>query len=82
MARRMDEFKLRVKRLQEADALASLRPALDGTEIMTLLQIPPSKPVGRALAFLMETELEEGPISKEEAIRRVLAWWEQQSHKL
>ncbi len=78
MARRMDEFKLRVQQLQEADALASLRPALDGTEIMTLLQIPPSKLVGQALALLMEIELEEGPLPKEEAIRRVLDWWQQQ----
>jgi poly(A) polymerase len=80
MARRMDEFKERVQRLQDADALASLRPALDGTEIMTLLQIPPSRSVGQALSFLMETELEEGPLPKEEAISRILAWWQQQPH--
>ncbi|WP_298211413.1 CCA tRNA nucleotidyltransferase [Ferrimicrobium sp.] len=80
MTRRMEEFKQRVQRLQETEALASLRPPLDGTEIMALLQIPPSQTVGKALAFLLETELEEGPLQHDEAIARLRAWWVHQPH--
>lgn len=78
MTRRMEDFKQRVMRLQEADAIAARRPMLDGSEIMTLLQIQPSKAVGEAIAFLMETELDEGPLPKEEATRRLLEWWDNQ----
>ena len=32
--------------------------------------------VGRALAFLMELRLDEGPLGEEEAGRRLIAWWQ------
>jgi hypothetical protein len=36
---------------------------------------------GRALAFLMELRLDEGPLGEEEAGRRLIAWWwRAQSH--
>ena len=75
MAQNMKEFKERVIRLQEADALKALRPTLDGDDIMTLLNIPPSREVGQALAYLLETELDEGPLPRETAIERILTWW-------
>ncbi|WP_298338322.1 CCA tRNA nucleotidyltransferase [Ferrimicrobium sp.] len=80
MTRRMEEFKQRVVQLQESEALASLRPPLDGLAIMELLQIPPSPTVGKAIAFLLETELEEGPLPRDQAIERLLIWWQRQSH--
>jgi poly(A) polymerase len=48
---------------------------LDGNEIMARLQLKPGPMVGQALGFLMELRLEEGPLSKEEAGRRLDEWW-------
>jgi poly(A) polymerase len=59
----------------EAEELASLRPDLDGTQIMALLDIPPGREVGAAYRFLMELRMDEGPLGEEEASRRLLAWW-------
>ncbi len=38
----------------------------------------PGPVVGRALAFLMELRLDEGPLGEEEAGRRLLEWWRAQ----
>ncbi|MDP9075506.1 MAG: CCA tRNA nucleotidyltransferase [Actinomycetota bacterium] len=75
---RMDELDLRIAELRQREELAALRPDLDGTEVMALLQIPPSPAVGRALDFLLELRLEEGPLTKPEAEARLLAWWSEQ----
>ena len=75
LARRMDELEERIAVLREQEDLSRLRPALDGTQVMELLDLRPSRPVGEALEFLMEIRLDEGEISTEEASRRVLAWW-------
>ena len=75
LARRMDELEERIAVLREQEDLSRLRPALDGTQVMALLDLRPSREVGEALEFLMEIRLDEGEISAEEAARRVLAWW-------
>lgn len=78
LSRRMDELEARIGELQEAEELAAIRPDLDGTEVMALLGLSPGPAVGRALAFLLELRLDEGPLGKEEAASRLRAWWEQQ----
>lgn len=78
LSRRMDELEVRIAELQEAEELAALRPDLDGTEVMALLGLAPGPAVGKALAFLLELRLDEGPLGKEEAARRLEAWWEEQ----
>jgi poly(A) polymerase len=75
LARRMDELEERIEVLREQEDLGRLRPALDGTAVMALLGLAPSRPVGEALDFLMEIRLDEGEIDVEEASRRLLAWW-------
>jgi poly(A) polymerase len=45
---------------------------------MELLEVPPGPVVGRALAFLMELRLDEGPLGEEEAGRRLQEWWRAQ----
>jgi poly(A) polymerase len=35
--------------------------------------------VGKALNFLMELRLDEGPLGEEEATRRLREWWAEQS---
>jgi poly(A) polymerase len=41
---------------------------------MELLGVAPGPVVGEALAFLLEIRLDEGPISEEEAHRRLRTW--------
>jgi poly(A) polymerase len=78
LERRMDELEERLAELREREALHAIRPELDGDQVMAQLKIPPGPDVGRALAFLLETRLEEGPLGEEEARRRLDRWWEEQ----
>ena len=78
LARRMDEFEVRIAELREQEDLDNQRPALDGGEVMSLLGLPPGPAVGRALAFLMEIRREEGEVSKAEATYRLREWWDEQ----
>jgi poly(A) polymerase len=78
LARRMDELEARIVELGEEEELSRLRPDLTGNQVMELLEVPPGPVVGRALAFLMELRLDEGPLGEEEAGRRLLEWWRAQ----
>jgi poly(A) polymerase len=75
LARRMDELERRIAELRRKEELDRIRPDLDGHEVMAHLGIPPGPLVGEALAHLLELRLEEGPLGKEEAYRRLDAWW-------
>lgn len=74
LATRMDELEARIADLRQREELDAIRPDLDGNEIMTLLDVPPGPVVGKALAFLLELRLDEGPLGTEEAQRHLLAW--------
>lgn len=76
---RMTELENRIDELRTKEELDAIRPDLDGVEVMNILGIGPSRVVGEALGFLMELRMEEGPLAKEEAERRLLAWWADQS---
>jgi len=78
LSRRMDELEARIAELKQQEQLAAIRPDLDGTAVMSHLGIPPGPLVGRALAYLLELRLEEGPHSAEEAKRLLDQWWEGQ----
>ena len=66
--------------LAEQEEIASLRPDLDGRQIMALLDIPPGPAVGRAYSYLLELRIEEGPLGPERAEQVLRQWWaEQQS---
>jgi poly(A) polymerase len=75
LARRMDQLVERIAELREQEELAAIRPDLDGRAVMEHLDIPPGPEVGKALAFLLELRLEEGPLGVEEATRRLDQWW-------
>jgi poly(A) polymerase len=79
LARRMDELEARIAELREQEELDALRPDLDGNQVMTLLGLGPGPAVGRALAFLMELRLDEGPLGEDEAAARLKAWWADQT---
>ena len=70
-----DDLEARIAELAELEELQSIRPELDGEEIMAILEITPGRVVGEAYAFLLEVRLDEGEIGKEEATKRLLDWW-------
>src|SRR3984885_8831371 len=78
LARRMDELEARIVELGEQEELQRLRPDLTGNQVMELLGVSPGPVVGRALAFLMELRLDEGPLSEDEATARLRGWWASQ----
>jgi poly(A) polymerase len=75
LSRRMDELEERIAELEKAEELASIRPDLDGDQVMSHLDIGPGRVVGEALDMLLEVRLEEGPVDEAEAYRRLDAWW-------
>ena len=52
-----------------------VRPELDGRQVMDHLGLAPSPLVGRALTHLLELRLEDGPHSREDALRLLDDWW-------
>jgi poly(A) polymerase len=69
-----DDLEERIARLAEEENLESMRPPLDGEQVMKHLGVPPGPIVGRALEHLMEQRLERGPIDEGEAYRLLDAW--------
>jgi len=79
LSRRMDELEARIAELRLQEELDSIRPDLDGTQIMEELGIGPGREVGRALAYLMELRMEEGPLGEDEARKHLQRWWADRS---
>jgi poly(A) polymerase len=77
LSRRMDELEARIVELAEAEELASLRPELDGHQVIEQLGVEPGRVVGEAMRFLMDVRLEEGLIGEEEIRKRLDEWWQQ-----
>ncbi|MHB1988482.1 MAG: CCA tRNA nucleotidyltransferase [Acidimicrobiales bacterium] len=75
LGHRMDELEQRLAELRRSEELASLRPELDGVEVMEALGLEPGRDVGRAIDFLMKIRLDEGVIGKPEALHRLCQWW-------
>jgi poly(A) polymerase len=78
LAARMDMLESRIAELREKEELSAIRPDLDGVQVMEHLGIRPGPLVGRALAFLLELRMDEGPLGLEEAYRRLDKWWAEQ----
>ena len=79
LGRRMDELEARIDELRQQEELDAIRPDLDGSQVMAQLELGPGRQVGRALNFLLELRMEEGPLGEEEARRRLDAWWAEQA---
>ncbi|MFP3906077.1 MAG: CCA tRNA nucleotidyltransferase [Acidimicrobiales bacterium] len=79
LAARMDELEARIAELQEQEELASIRPDLDGRQVMDQLGIGPGPDVGEAMNFLLDLRLEEGALGEDEARRRLDEWWAQRT---
>ena len=75
LRRTYDSLEERIARLSEQEELASIRPDLDGNEIMGILGIGPGREVGEAYRFLLELRMDEGNLTPDEARTRLLEWW-------
>ncbi|MFW0112454.1 CCA tRNA nucleotidyltransferase [Rothia sp. CCM 9417] len=69
-----DDLERRITELAEQEELNSLRPDLDGEQIMAILGIKPGPLVGQAYKFLLNMRLDEGALGEEEATWRLRAW--------
>ena len=79
LQRSYDNLEQRIARLEREEELASLRPELDGEQIMSVLGIGPGPAVGRAYRFLMDLRLDSGVLGADRAEQELLSWWESQS---
>ncbi|KDN84152.1 RNA nucleotidyltransferase [Kitasatospora cheerisanensis KCTC 2395] len=75
LARTYDSLEERIGALQAQEELDSIRPALDGNEIMQLLGLRPGPAVGRAYKHLLELRLEHGPMEHDAAVAALHEWW-------
>ena len=76
LARAYDSLEARIGELGKQEELASLRPDLDGTEVMAILGVPPGPDVGKALRHLLNLRIEHGPLGKEAATQELVRWAE------
>ena len=77
LRRTYHELEARIERLSEEEELASIRPDLDGNQIMEILGIGPGREVGEAYRHLLELRMDHGPMSFDDARAALLAWAEQ-----
>jgi poly(A) polymerase len=75
LAATYDALEARIARLAEEEELASMRPDLDGNQIMTILGIGPSRAVGEAYNYLLEARIDDGPLGEEKATQLLREWW-------
>lgn len=71
----IDDLEARIAALRKQEELDAVRPDLDGEEIMSILDLRPSREVGEAYRFLLDLRLDEGPMTKDAAAERLRAWW-------
>jgi poly(A) polymerase len=73
-AKLQDDLEERIAALAERENLEAMRPPLDGTQVMELLDLAPGPAVGEALAYLMDVRMERGPIDEDEAAALLKEW--------
>jgi len=78
LRRAYDELEFRIDELAKQEELDSMRPDLDGTQIMAILGIGPGPIVGRAYRYLLDQRIENGPLGADAAREALLAWWADQ----
>lgn len=78
LARAYDGLEDRIAQLQQQEELDSIRPDLDGNQIMSILDVPPGPAVGQAYKHLLELRLENGPMEHEAAVAALREWWARQ----
>ena len=80
LARTYDDLEARITKLAEEEELSKIRPDLDGAQVMQILDLKPSADVGKALDFLLELRMENGPLGEERATQELVQWWKARRH--
>ena len=70
-----DDLERRIAELREQEELDSIRPDLDGNEIMEILGIKPGPEVGAAYKHLLELRMDRGPLDHDTAETELRSWW-------
>ncbi|MCH1525057.1 MAG: CCA tRNA nucleotidyltransferase [Candidatus Actinomarina sp.] len=65
----LDEMEDRIAEVKEKEELSNLRPPITGDEVMEIFDLQPGPTVGKIMKALYEQRLNEGEVSKEEAIK-------------
>lgn len=65
----LDEMERRINEVLEKEEMSKLRPPVMGNEIMKILDIEPGPTVGIVMKALYEQRINDGEVSKEEAIK-------------
>ncbi|WP_330174823.1 CCA tRNA nucleotidyltransferase [Streptomyces sp. NBC_01498] len=78
LSRAYDGLEERIAQLQEQEELDSIRPDLDGNQIMETLGVAPGPVIGAAYTFLLELRLENGPMGHDDAVSALKEWWARQ----
>ncbi|MFC8943405.1 CCA tRNA nucleotidyltransferase, partial [Streptomyces griseoincarnatus] len=65
----------RIATLREQEEIDAIRPDLDGTQIMAILGISPSREVGEAYKYLLGLRMERGPLGEDAATEELKKWW-------
>jgi poly(A) polymerase len=74
LARAYDGLEQRIAELSEQEELASIRPELDGNDIMRILGLTQGPLVGQARDFLLELRITRGLIGRDQAAQALLDW--------
>ena len=74
LASAYDALETRIARLREQEELDSIRPDLDGNEIMAILGTAPGPLVGRAYKYLLGLRMEHGPLGHDRAVEELRKW--------
>jgi poly(A) polymerase len=74
-----DDLEKRIAVLAEQEELRAIRPDLDGTQIMKELGVQPGPVVGKAYRHLLSLRMERGPMSHEDAVAALRAWYATQT---
>ncbi len=74
LERAYDDLERRIAELAEQEELDSIRPDLNGYEIMQILGLKQGPLVGRAWAYLKELRMEYGPLGHDRAVQELLRW--------
>ncbi|MGW7195179.1 CCA tRNA nucleotidyltransferase [Streptomyces chryseus] len=79
LSRAYDGLEERIAQLKEQEELDSIRPDLDGNQIMEILGVGPGPEIGKAYKFLLELRLENGPMEHDAAVAALKDWWASQN---
>jgi len=74
LSRAYDDLEKRIAKLAEQEELRSIRPDLDGNQIMEILGLPAGPQVGAAYKHLLALRMEHGPLGYEQAVDALRAW--------